>query len=234
MSETSITERIEALRRTLPPGVLLVAAAKTRTTAEIRAAVDAGVTAVGHNYVQEAEAMCAELKQGPGPGPERVHWHLIGHLQHNKAARAAALFDMIETVDSLRLARALDRHCAALGKTMPILIEVNSGGEPGKAGVAPADVEALVRAVAALTHLRIRGLMTMGPATGEPEELRPFFRLTRNLFDTLAAAKLDKVAMQRLSMGMSNSYSVAVEEGANVVRIGTGIFGPHKPAPNAA
>ncbi len=136
MSTHPITDAVGQLLRTLPPHVTLVAAAKTRTTEEVKASIDGGVTHVGYNYVQEAEGMIGALGHD-------VKWHLIGHLQKNKAKKAAELFDMVETLDSWRTAQALDRHCAALGKIMPVLIEINSGCEPQKAGVLPDDAEDL-------------------------------------------------------------------------------------------
>ena len=224
--EETIADRVKATLAALPPHVLLVAAAKTRTPAEVQAAIDAGIRAVGHNYVQEAEAMQSALREGESSRTPEVRWHLIGHLQRNKAKRAAAIFDLIETLDSLRLARLLDRHCAEMDKVMPVLIEVNSGEESSKTGVSPDDFEALAGQIAELPHLRLEGLMTMGPAVGDPENARPYFRLTKQLFDHLASLDRPEVEMRYLSMGMSNSYPVAIEEGANVVRIGTRLFGP--------
>lgn len=221
----AIAQRVRSLMDSLPPHVLLVAAAKTRTPEEVRAAVDAGIEAVGENYVQEAEAMRNACRDRSAPGAPGPAWHLIGGLQRNKAGRAAALFDMIETLDSMRLARALDRHCADLGKTMPALIEVNSGRESSKTGVDPDEVVDLARQIAQLQNIRIQGLMTMGPRFGDPEDARPYFRLTRALFEKLAEPDIAGVEMKYLSMGMSNSFWIAIEEGANVVRIGTALFG---------
>jgi len=213
-----IASAVQGILHELPPGVTLVAAAKERRPAEVRAALRAGVTHVGHNYVQEAVAMIPQV-------PERVTWHMIGHLQTNKARLAAQLFDMIETVDSWKLGQELDRHCAALGKVLPILIEVNSGREANKSGALPEEVDALLQRLAGLPHLRVQGLMTMGPRFGDPQQARPYFRTTREAFERLAAARLPNVEMRFLSMGMSNSFRVAVEEGANMVRIGTLLFG---------
>jgi len=224
MSE-SIRDRVKAILGALPADVLLVAAAKTRTPAEALQAIDGGVRAIGHNYIQQASAMHRALSAAEPPAEPHVRWHLIGHLQRNKAKTAAALFDMIETIDSVRLARTVDRHCADLGKVMPVLVEVNSGEESSKTGVAPDEVEDLIREVALLPNIRVEGLMTMGPAFGDPADARPYFRLTKGLFDRLSAAGLPTVEMRYLSMGMSNSYEVAIEEGANIVRIGTKLFG---------
>jgi hypothetical protein len=213
-----IRENVLRILEELPEGVKLVAAAKTRAAEEILEAVDAGLEIVGENYLQEAEA----AHEAVG---DRVQWHMIGHLQRNKVKKAVRIFDMIETVDSMRLANEIDKQCAKSGKVMPVLVEVNSGEEEQKAGVLPEEAEGLIREMAALDHLKVVGLMTMGPFTGDPENARPFFRTTRAIFDRLGELAIPGVEMKTLSMGMSNSYRVAVEEGANLVRIGTLIFG---------
>jgi hypothetical protein len=221
----TIAQNIRSLMESVPRHVLVVAAAKTRTAEEVREAAEAGIKAIGHNYVQEAEAMQVDLGKRRTQESNGLRWHLIGHLQRNKAKRAAEIFDMIETLDSLRLARALDRQCAEIGKKMPALIEINSGRESNKTGVDPEETESLVREIAQLDNIKIRGLMTMGPRFGNPEDARPYFRLVRDLFDKLSSADIEGVEMDTLSMGMSNSYHVAIQEGANVVRIGTALFG---------
>jgi PLP dependent protein len=213
-----IAASVKRILETAPPGVTVVAAAKGRTPAEVKAAIRAGITHVGHNYVQEAQVMIPALG-------DSVLWHMIGHLQRNKVKRAMHLFDLIETVDSWRLAEALDRQCAATGKIMPVLVEINSGREARKTGVLPEDVDDLMQRLNELQHIRVQGLMTMGPRFGDPEEARPYFRATRAAFERLSTGSLPNVTMRYLSMGMSNSYLVAIEEGANVVRIGSKIFG---------
>jgi pyridoxal phosphate enzyme (YggS family) len=213
-----IRENVRVILRELPSGVQLVGAAKTRTPDEILEAVEAGIQIIGENYVQEAEAAFAVI------GP-RVKWHLIGHLQRNKVKKAVPLFDMIETVDSMRLAREIDAVCLKVNKTMPVLIEINSGEEEQKAGVFPSRAAALIREIAALERVKVQGLMTMGPLTGLPEDARPYFQVTRQLFHKIDSMKIPGVEMKYLSMGMSNSYKVALEEEANLVRIGTRIFG---------
>lgn len=218
MSDEAIAGTVERILRELPAGVTLVAAAKGRTVEEVRTAIRAGVRHVGHNYVQEAAQMI------PGV-PESVQWHLIGHLQSNKVKLALPLFDLLETVDSWALAQALERRCAALDKVLLVLIEVNSGREPNKSGTLPENVEELVQQISSLAHVHLQGLMTMGPRFGDPEDARPFFRTTRALFERLAQTQRPNVVMRYLSMGMSNSYRVAIEEGANMVRIGTALFG---------
>lgn len=214
-----IKDNVAAILGQLPPGVELVAAAKTRTAAEILEAIEAGVGIVGENYVQEAAGVF------PAVG-RRARWHFIGHLQTNKVKRAVEIFDLVETVDSVALGREIDRRSAAAGKTMDVLIEVNSGREPQKAGVLPEKAEPLVRALAGLPNLRVLGLMTMGPFEGDPEDSRPYFKETKKVWDELKALAIPGAEMRYLSMGMTNSWRVAVEEGATMVRIGTAIFGP--------
>jgi hypothetical protein len=155
-----------------------------------------------------------------------VEWHFIGRLQTNKVMKAVEIFDLIETVDSLKLGKEISRHSLEQGKIMPVLIEINSGREPQKSGVLPEEAEALVRDLAGLPGIKVEGLMTMGPETGDPEESRPYFRLVKELFDRLRSFAIPGVTMTWLSMGMSHSYRVAVEEGANMVRLGTVLFGP--------
>jgi len=230
MSEQDMAGRVRHLLSILPRGVSLVGAAKTRTAAEVQTAIRAGLRIIGHNYVQEAAGMREALSAVIADTPTEVKWHLIGHLQRNKARRAVELFDMIETIDSLRTGRAVSRHCEELGKIMPVLVEVNSAGEANKSGVLPDETAGLIRELAQLPNLRVEGLMTMGPVSGDPEEARPYFRATKALFDDLHAAELPNVSMRHLSMGMSNSYAIALEEGASIVRIGTRLFGPRTTA----
>jgi pyridoxal phosphate enzyme (YggS family) len=218
MENRSITANVKRILETLPPGVILVAAAKARTPEQVEEVLRAGVTYVGHNYVQEAERMIPAIKG-------KARWHMIGHLQKNKVKKAVRLFDMIETLDSWPLAELIDRRCAAIGKTMPVLVEVNIGREDSKTGVLPDEVDDLVERMSDLQHIRVQGLMTMGPRFGDPEDARPYFRATKEAFDRLARADLPNVEMRYLSMGMSNSYQVAIEEGANMVRLGTMLFG---------
>ena len=213
-----IRENIDKLLEELPEGVELVAAAKTRTADEVLAAVESGIKIIGQNYVQEAEAI------HPAIG-SKARWHFIGHLQKNKVKKAVKLFDMIETVDSVELAGEIDKRCAQMGKVMPVLVEINSGKEPQKSGVLPEKAEELIKAISGLTNIRVMGLMTMGPRFGNPEDSRPYFITTKKIFERIKALKIPNVEMKYLSMGMTNSYKVALEEGANMVRIGTRIFG---------
>ena len=213
-----IKENVKRILAELPKGVHLVGAAKTRTPAEIQEAIEAGLDIIGENYVQEAEQAFQIIGH-------RVQWHMIGHLQRNKVKKAVRIFDLIETVDSIRLAMEIDKSCRKIGKTMPVLIEINSGEEAQKSGVLPEDAPTLIQEISVLENVQVKGLMTMGPFTGDPEDARPYFVKTKEIFFRLKQMGLPRVEMKVLSMGMSNSYKVALEEGANMVRIGTNLFG---------
>ncbi len=213
-----IKENVKRLLCELPEGVTLLAAAKERSADEISEVIRAGITIIGENYLQDTLNVINEVK-------EKAEWHFVGHLQTNKVKKVVGIFDMIESVDSLRLAKEIERCCRRRNKIMPILIEVNSGEEDQKYGVAPNDVAQLIREMSSLNHIKVMGLMTMGPRFGEPEESRPYFRETRKIFEQIKDLHLQNVEMKYLSMGMTNSYKVAIDEGANLVRIGTKIFG---------
>ncbi len=214
-----IEENIAKILAELPEGVELVAAAKTRTPEEIFRAANAGVRIIGENYVQEAQRAFELVGH-------KVKWHFIGHLQRNKVKKAVKIFDMIETLDSLDLAKEIDTRSAQEGKIMSVLVEINSGREPQKFGVMPEETERFLQGTVGFKNMKIKGLMTMGPAFGDPENARPFFIETKNLFDRIKSLEIPGVEMRDLSMGMTNSYKVAIEEGANIIRIGTKIFGP--------
>lgn len=213
-----IKQNVGQILSELPAGVELVAAAKTRQPKEILEAAEAGVKIIGENYVQEAE----RAYEAAG---NKVKWHFIGHLQKNKVKKAVKIFDMIETVDSSELAREIDKRCTQIGKVMPILIEINSGREEQKAGVLPEEAEQLIREISAYQNIKVMGLMTMGPRFGHPEDSRPYFVETRKIFERIEQLQLPDIDMRYLSMGMTNSYKIAIEEGANIVRIGSKIFG---------
>ena len=213
-----IRQNVAQLLSELPEGVQLVAAAKTKSPEEVLEAVEAGVKIVGENYVQEAERVVEVVGN-------RAEWHFIGHLQKNKVKKAVSIFDVIETVDSIDIAREIDKRCAQIGKVMPVLIEVNSGREEQKSGVFPEKVERLVQEISALPTIKVIGLMTMGPRFGDPEDSRPYFVETRKTFEKIKNLNLPNIDMKYLSMGMTNSYRVAIEEGANIVRIGSQVFG---------
>lgn len=217
------------LRENIPDHVTIVLAGKTRSAEEIVEVIDAGATDLGENYVQEAEQMYGLLAENAN----RVRWHMIGHLQTNKINKAIGVFDVVQTVDSMTKAVALDRRLErAQREPMPVFIEINIGSEFTKAGIRPDEnepfepyMERLVNEMSELSRVRIKGLMAMGPRFGDPEKSRPYFKRTRNLFEQLAALDLPNVPMHQLSMGMTNSYKVAIEEGSNMIRVGTAIFG---------
>lgn len=203
----------------IPPSVIVVAAAKAKTALEVREALDAGITAVGENYLQESREVIGAIGN-------RATWHFIGHVQKNKVKHVVPLFDMIETVDSKELAVLIDQQALKYGKIMPVLIEVNIAHEETKHGAMPEDVAGLIKEIGSLPNLKVNGLMTMGPFLEDPAGLRPYFRQTKALFDEIKTLMIPNVQMEHLSMGMSDSYHIAIEEGATMVRIGTKIFGP--------
>jgi pyridoxal phosphate enzyme (YggS family) len=218
MQQNSINESVTEIRNSLPAGVILVAAAKTRSSEEVQAAIDAGIKILGYNYLQEAERIYQIIGN-------TVKWHMIGHLQRNKVKIAVEIFDMIETIDTIKLAGEINKRCSEINKIMPVLIEINSGKELNKTGVLPEDVDELIKQISSFPNIHVQGLMTMGPRFGSPEDARPFFKATKIAFDRLSKAGIPNVEMRYLSMGMSNSYKIAIEEGANIVRIGTKLFG---------
>ena len=213
-----IKQNVNKILSELPGEVQLVAAAKTRKPEEILEAIESGIKIVGENYVQEAE-------RAYEVAGNKAKWHFIGHLQKNKVKKAVRIFDMIETIDSLDIAKEVDKRCAQIGKIMPVLIEINSGREKQKSGVSPENTEQLIREISTLQNIKVTGLMTMGPRFGNPEDSRPYFVETKKIFERIKKLTLPNIEMRYLSMGMTNSYKVAIEEGANIVRIGTKIFG---------
>lgn len=207
----------ERARRS-PNEITLIAVSKTKPLEMIRAVYQLGVTDFGENRVQEA------LPKLEAFHPQDLHWHMIGHVQTNKASKVAAAFDSVQSVDSLHLAQALDRHAGAHARRLPILLQVNVAGEASKEGMTPQETPALARQIAQLPHLDIQGLMTIAPITRQPEEVRPVFRALHELRDQLRDAMPD-CSWKHLSMGMTDDYTVAIEEGATMVRIGRAIFG---------
>lgn len=201
-----------------PSSVRLVVVTKTIDRDRIREAVAAGAGILGENRVQEAKEKIEALGK-------TASWHLIGHLQTNKAKYAVKLFDLIHSVDTLELAAEIDRQAAKIGKVQNILIEVNIAGEASKAGMAVKGAPALVAEVARFKNISIRGLMTMPPYSENPGDSRPYFSVLRELAETIAKENIPGVSMQELSMGMSGDFEVAIEEGATLVRVGTAIFG---------
>jgi len=210
---------IHSILSDIPEHVILVAASKGKTAKDIEEAIDSGIKFVGESYIQEAENKILSV------GRDKVTWHMIGHLQSRKVKKAILLFDMIETIDSFKLASIVSEACEKLGKIMPVLIEINSGEEQNKTGIMPSETEKFIRKSALLKGIKIEGLMTMGPLSDNPEEMRPYFRLTKGLFEHIKACDIPNISMKYLSMGMSDSYKIALEEGASIIRIGSAIFG---------
>jgi pyridoxal phosphate enzyme (YggS family) len=201
-----------------PSSVRLVVVTKTVDRERIAEAVAAGAAILGENRVQEAKGKIEALGR-------IASWHMIGHLQTNKAKYAVKLFDLIHSVDNLELAAEVDRQAAKIGKVQDILIEVNIAGEASKAGMAVKGAPTLVREASRLKNISIRGLMTMPPYSENPEDSRPYFAVLQELAETIAKVNIPNVSMQELSMGMSGDFEVAIGEGATLVRVGTAIFG---------
>jgi PLP dependent protein len=202
-----------------PESITLVAVSKTVPVERIREAIEAGQHVFGENRVQEAQAKVQALGRA-------VRWHLIGHLQRNKVKVVCDLFDLIESVDSLALAQAINARAAQHGLMMPILVQVNIGDETTKSGVAATEALALVQQVALLPHVSVRGLMCVPPPVDTPEHARPYFAQLRTLAEWIARQQIPNTSMTELSMGMSHDFEVAIEEGATMVRVGSAIFGP--------
>lgn len=225
-----IAANLEAIRKRIgeaaarahrkPDEVHLVAAAKGQGRLKIEEAIAAGVRIIGHNYVQEAS------REIPSTAAEAAEFHMIGHLQKNKAGKAVELFHTIQTVDDSELASVLDHRAEAVGRVLGVMIQVNLAGELQKSGIDPAGVEDLACSIRDLPSLRLVGLMTMPPFFDDPDRARPCFARLRELRDKLTAAGILTPEMHELSMGMTGDFEVAVEEGATLVRIGTALFGP--------
>jgi pyridoxal phosphate enzyme (YggS family) len=209
---TELADRIHNIQARVPDGVTLVAVTKTVPPERVDAALNAGIAVFGENKIQEAKAKIPLVSS-------RARWHFIGHLQSNKARDAVELFELIHSVDSVKLAGELDKWAERAGKTQPILLEVNVSGEASKFGIKPEDLPATLAEIQKSPRLEVRGLMTMPPLGKDP---RPFFRQLRRL--------RDDTGLRELSMGMSHDYEIAIEEGATIVRIGTAIFGERNQA----
>ncbi|HID97135.1 MAG TPA: YggS family pyridoxal phosphate-dependent enzyme [Thermodesulfobacteriaceae bacterium] len=234
-----ISERLQDVRQRIAEAaarsgrsennIKLLAASKTVSVDRIRQAISSGQMLFGENYVQEARKKIESL----GDLKAGTVWHFIGHLQRNKARTAIRLFDCIESLDSLRLAAAIDRHAQAAGKKMPVFVEVNVAEEASKSGIPPEQLRSFLQEVAALQAVEVCGLMTMPPWDSEPEASRPWFRILRQLKDEMNDIFSGQLRLEELSMGMSADFEIAIEEGATVVRIGTALFG-NRPEKNLA
>lgn len=202
-----------------PAEIRLVAVSKTVPAERIRTAIEAGVSILGENYIQEAENKIEQLAD------LNVSWHFIGHLQSNKAKFAVRWFDLIHTVDSVKLAKEINKQATKLGKVQDILIQVNVGMEQSKSGVAETDSVSLIRDISELENIAVKGLMTIPPYFDAPEKVRPHFKALAALRDSISAQRIPNVSMEELSMGMTGDFEAAICEGATLVRIGTALFG---------
>ncbi len=228
MDETQLATNIARVRSTIaeaaqqagrrPEEVTLIAVSKTVPVEFVRMAYNLGVTNFGENRVQEALPKIAEFH------PQGVHWQMIGHLQSNKASKVVGSFDCVQSVDSLHIAQALNRHAGEQSKRLPVLLQVNVSGETSKEGMSSGEAVQLARQIIALPHLEVQGLMTIAPLVDDPETVRPVFRNLRALRDRLRV-ELPGCSWQHLSMGMTDDYRIAIAEGATIVRIGRAIFG---------
>lgn len=196
-----------------PSEVSLVAVTKTLSADTVRAGLSAGLTVFGENYIQEAQAKINEINSS-------AVWHFIGHLQTNKAKYAVRLFDLIHSVDNIKLARELNKRAGSAGRVIPILVQINISGEESKSGVSKDQAEELIHEVLEFPHLKTRGLMTVPPFFEKPDLVRPYFKALRELKEKIGPPLID------LSMGMTGDFEVAIEEGATIIRVGTAIFGP--------
>ena len=231
MAESQIKARLDALYERIAAAasraarnaadITVVAVSKTVPVPLIEEAIDSGVKHVGENRVQEASPKFDAIGR-------TVTWHMVGHLQTNKVKRALEIFDLIQSVDSVRLAEAISERASLVNRVMDVLLEVNTSGESSKYGFGPEEVEAGAREICVLKNIRIKGLMTVGPLVEMPEDSRRAFALLRNLRDRISALNLPGVETNTLSMGMSGDFEVAIEEGATMVRVGTAIFGERR------
>jgi len=203
-----------------PEEIKLVAVTKTATIEQIEEAIKAGVKIIGENKVQEAKEKYQIITAD-------IEWHLVGHLQTNKVKYAVEIFDCIHSVDSIKLAEEIDKRSLQFGKTTNVLVEVNVSGEETKCGIKPEEVVLFLKNISEFTGIRVRGLMTIAPIAEDKEEVRPYFRRLRELSKEIKSKNIKNVKMDYLSMGMSEDFEIAIEEGANMVRIGRGIFGFH-------
>jgi pyridoxal phosphate enzyme (YggS family) len=199
--------------------IKLVAVTKTVEVERIKEAIKCGIKIIGENRVQEAELKFGQIT-------EKVEKHLVGHLQTNKAKKAVELFDFIQSVDSQRIAQEISRRASQTGKVMDVLVEINTSGEKTKFGIDPHEVLPFLKSISNLEGIKIKGLMTIGLFSDNPEDTRPCFKKLKSIFEKIKSENIPHVEMMYLSMGMTSDFEVAIQEGSNLVRVGTGIFGP--------
>ncbi|NOZ64356.1 MAG: YggS family pyridoxal phosphate-dependent enzyme [Caldiserica bacterium] len=228
----SIRENIEEVKRRVEKAlsragrttedIVILAATKTVEVERIREAVEAGIREIGENRVQEAQSKIESLER------EGLRWHMIGRLQRNKVKYAVRLFDMIQSVDSLSLCEELEKRLSRAGKELEILVEVNIGGEPTKGGIIPEELGSFLGKIGGFPHIKCKGLMTIPPWFENPEKVRPYFARMYAIWEKVKEAGFPGVEMKYLSMGMSEDFEIAIEEGANMIRVGRAIFGERK------
>ena len=229
MLKVSIAENIENIRKEIsritvssgrkPEDILLIVVTKTQSAEAVNEALESNIKDIGENRVQEAK------EKFPGLALGNYRRHMIGHLQTNKSKDAVKLFGMIQSVDSVRLLAEIDKESKKNGKVMECLVEVNIGGEESKSGMKPEEVEAFILSAGKFANIKISGLMTIAPFLDDPEQVRPYFKRMKALFDTISKLSVKNVKMEHLSMGMSGDFKVAIQEGATMIRVGTAIFG---------
>jgi len=220
-----ISNKINKIKNEIPDNVDILAAAKTRTAEEIRETVESGVEVIGENYIQELEDRYGKLKDIN----EKIEWHVIGHLQSNKINRALRLCDNIQTIESEKKARAINKRVPKADReSLPVLIEINIGEEESKFGVEPdwKKIQKLARSIDGMDYLKLKGLMTIEPYGESEEVIRPYFKKMKQFFDQLKEMELRDSNIKTLSMGITNSYKIAIEEGSTMVRLGRAIYGP--------
>ena len=216
VTEHNLKSNLERILKTIGPNVKVVGVTKNRSLDEMEASLDAGITIIGENRIQEAQIKFPQLKRA-------VRKHLIGHLQTNKVKIAVELFDMIESIDSIRLAEKINEIAKKMGETMPILLQVNIAKDANKFGFFKDEIQGAIQKISTFPHLKIQGLMAIIPYSEDPKAARPHFRAMKNLFDSLKENN-PNINLEELSMGMSHDYAIAVEEGATMVRIGRALF----------
>ncbi len=220
----SIYKNVQKILSEIPPNITVIAAAKTRNILQVKESIDAGISHIGENYVQELEFISENLKDYR----KKVTLHIIGHLQSNKMNKALKYCDSIQTIDSIKMANKINNKVSEFrSKTLPVLVEINIANESAKHGSKPdfTEIQSIAEAISKMKHLRLEGLMTLGPFGKSVEELRPYFQQMKIFYNQLSDLKLPNTNIQTLSMGMSNSYDIAIEEGATMIRLGRILYG---------
>ena len=222
-----IKDNVLKIKERLPGNVTIVAVSKNRTIEEIKEAFVAGITDIGENKIQEALSKYNEItrQRVNETTSQRIKWHMVGHLQTNKVKDAVKIFDLIQSVDSLRLAQEIDKQAAKIDKIQDVLIEIKTSSEATKFGLKPDEAIEVIKGIGKLKNVNIKGLMTIAPVVDNPEKARPYFRLLREIRDKIYELRVTSYELRILSMGMTDDFEIAIQEGANMVRLGRAIFG---------